>query len=728
MLRRTLPYFAVALCLYSTAFAENQFPFDVNNDSCFNQTDLTVILQSGLYDTKKPATTLQGDFDGDGFFDPSDLVFAFQSGLYETCQSDSSNSDNDTGIRGENNTGNDSLPSDTSSIAWPSTPFEEGTEVRVFGREARSASTITLPSPDTEGSYAWTGETGWERIGSTPDFLPFASDTDLDVSDPNWISFQSIITANRMDFFVPKGTRFIALEYKDNLLSPQLDPYEQKSKGPGVRINGTKIGELEALRDHRWKRVVLEIPSNLISDRSLRVEVGRGSGHYGEIHGSMLLHSIIASPVAIPARPAASGYWPATKEVVTNGQLFDRFGKPYVPLIVSAPQAYIARNQIDSLDLLKANTNFAIGHHEGSGQTYWEPNDLYIEDFRVMGIATKMTESIKKGYYTVPWHFSDSQAYYIRRVGKSMQYEGETYRELYNGTWNGVVDVWKATLEDLVKENVHTPFIYLKDELDHEDQTYWGAFEEMALELRAEANEIVPNVPTMVTMMGWKPLMLHSGFELADIVASDRYPVRGIDRLERVAEWNEELRRVAKGKPFVWVMTLEPKADIRRSPEELRTLSYIALAHGARGLWYFGDRGSMAEKSVQDFYGELGFVIDEIKSLQDIIHGSAKELARTVASTSDKESESFPQTFKNIGWELSAYDGISATLRESSTRKVLLAVSERNAQQQQRFSLPSLKAGDTIEVLFEGRTLTAAEDGYFEDSFRGYERHLYLVP
>ena len=81
------------------------------------------------------------------------------------------------------------------------------------------------------------------------------------------------------------------------------------------------IGELEAKRDHRWKRIVLSIPSSASKepDGRFRVRVGRWVRTTTEkFTGSMLIHRLIASPDPIPARASVSGFWPATTEICSK--------------------------------------------------------------------------------------------------------------------------------------------------------------------------------------------------------------------------------------------------------------------------------------------------------------------------------------------------------------------------------------------------------------------------
>lgn len=60
---------------------------DANLDNQANTRDISVAFQSGIFNTKQPATWSTGDWNGDGFFDQSDMDFVMESGDYERSAS-----------------------------------------------------------------------------------------------------------------------------------------------------------------------------------------------------------------------------------------------------------------------------------------------------------------------------------------------------------------------------------------------------------------------------------------------------------------------------------------------------------------------------------------------------------------------------------------------------------------------------------------------------------------
>jgi hypothetical protein len=312
-----------------------------------------------------------------------------------------------------------------------------------------------------------------------------------------------------------------------------------------------------------------------------------------------------------------------------------------------------------------------------------------------------------------------------------MTFGGQPYQSLYDGTWRGVVRVWERVVGDLVATNPNVPFIYLKDEWDHEDPN-WGSLEEQVVELRAVANRVAPGVPTMTTGMGWKPLMHLASFDLADMVASDRYPTSS--QLAQVAEWAEELRRVSGGRAFLNVLALTTAYDNVRndptlwsSPDYMRSAAYMSIVHGGRGFWMFSDPGGISDDYARAYYATIRPINDELASLSDVIHASATELGRTV-STTQNGGDFYPLAYRRTGDGTSDTDGVSTAYRQSATRKVLIAVNEWNTDRTARLSVSAVRAGDRITVLFEGRTITADVDGSFADAWDPFQRHAYQVP
>jgi hypothetical protein len=637
--------------------------------------------------------------------------------------------------------------------AWPNPGFGPGAITKVLGSTNDFTGAIALQSGQVVGAYGWWFEfshTGYERPGDPTGFWPYAQSSQLPDAGAGFLRWRSLVPYALGAVFVPGDSTYFAVEYKDNLLSPRLNPRDPGGDGPSVRIGNTLLGQLEAKRDHKWKRTVFAIPAG-----TLRETDGRYRIIINDVYGSTLIHRLIVAKGPIPARVPKAGFWPSTTKVLSNNKLYDRARKSYVPIIVDVGFGQLDVNQIDALDLIGANTNLSSGNAYGSGRNGWAPSDFYFTDEfgrenRMMGVPTNMNASITKGYFAVPWVYTDTQRNVIECIGTidpikiafcndqaiNINFGGPGYHELYNTTWRGVLRVWEKALQDLVASNPKVPFIYLKDEWDHQENT-WGSLEEQIVEMRSIANRIAPGVPTAVTAMGWKPLMHLASFDLADIVMSDRYPV--FNDLQEVAEWAEEMRRVANGKPFMNVLPLtRAYGNVRddpsqwNSPSYLRSGTYMSLIHGGKGIWWFGEPAGMLDQNGRNYYASLKPVTQELRLLRDVLHGSATELGRTIAETRDvgreqQQGASYPLNHKTFGDGTSSNPAVSTSYRQSARRKVLLSVNEwiltiTNA----RINVSTLQAGDTIKVLFENRSIIA-QNGFFVDTFSEFQRHVYEI-
>jgi hypothetical protein len=621
------------------------------------------------------------------------------------------------------------------AAGWPDASLGSGAStLRLGPAEVSSpAGALARVTGDNTGAYGWNGPTGFERPGDATGFWPYATAGQLPDGGSGFLPWRALVPAYPADVYVPGGTTHLAIEYKDNLWAPRLDPYRPKGEGPSVRVQGVKLGELEARRDHQWKRVVLAIPAGTPREADGRYRVRLGGGTYGqnEFYGSALVHRVIAARGPIPGRTPVPGFWPKRIRHAGDGRLYDRAGRPYVPIIVSLPHGNVDLTQIDATTYIGANTNLAVGSAEGAGRRGWAPMDYRTIDTRQMGITTTMAETKARGLFAIPWNYTDTWMYFVTRVGASMVYGGQPYQELYNGTWRGVVKVWEAGLRNLVASNTNAPLVYLKDEWDHES-TYWGSLEEQVRELREVANRVAPGVPTLVTAMGWKPLMHKTTWELADVIATDRYPTP--TRIAEVAEWAEESRRWSIGRAFLTVLALTNSyTNVRSDPTKwnsvdyLRSGFYIGIVHGARGVWMFGDPAGMNDAAARTYYASLKPLTTELRQLTDVIHGSATELGRTIATTR-LGANFYPLGYQAIGDGTSATDGVATAYRQSATRKVLLTVNEWNEWRTSRLRVSTVRAGDRITVLFENRTVTADRDGSFVDSYAPFARHVYLIP
>lgn len=202
----------------------------------------------------------------------------------------------------------------------------------------------------------------------------------------------------------------------------------------------------------------------------------------------------------------------------------------------------------------------------------------------------------------------------------------------------------------------------------------------------------------------------------ADILSYDIYPVGSTTpqvkgRLEYVASGVTNLVRRAAVGQSVW-MALETTAiDPTRRPTaaEVRTEVWMALIHGAAGIFYF----------VHEF--KPMFREDAIFRYPDIVrevmetNGMIKRLSPVLKS---------PSIFGTIS--VRSPVPIATMVKVHGDTTYIFAVAMENSPSTAQFAVNDIHQ-TSAHVIGEGRSVSIAS-GAFEDHFDGYAVHLYQIP
>jgi hypothetical protein len=202
----------------------------------------------------------------------------------------------------------------------------------------------------------------------------------------------------------------------------------------------------------------------------------------------------------------------------------------------------------------------------------------------------------------------------------------------------------------------------------------------------------------------------------ADILSYDIYPVGSATpqvkgRLEYVARGVINLVKRAADGQSVW-MALETTAlDPTRRPTaaEVRAEVWMALIHGATGIFYFVHefKPNFREDAIfryPDIVEEVTRTNRLIKSLAAVL--KSPSISGTIAVSSTTPIATMVKVFENTIY-------IFAVAMQNSPSTVRITVGDGH---------------DTnARVLGEARSLTVT-DGVLEDSFEGYSVHLYQIP
>lgn len=256
---------------------------------------------------------------------------------------------------------------------------------------------------------------------------------------------------------------------------------------------------------------------------------------------------------------------------------------------------------------------------------------------------------------------------------------------------------WKAP--DAIKSLMDHPAVfawYTCDEPDHAQWTVAPPEMRLATKLLHQAD---PNHPTWTVVMPWADSNIYQYAGTVDIIATDVYPISGYNReVTKVASATDVLRRAVKGEKPVFIVT---ESTSHATPEEEYAMTYLAITHGAKGILYWNFPDAKENPLIWETMLKIG------RELQEL----------TPILTSPDSRQAIEVNNPNIHFLLKEYKG----------KFYLLAINgSKEAQEKVVFHLPFLKVERKAKVLFEGRQLKIMGSS-LEDSFAGYERHIYEI-
>jgi hypothetical protein len=202
----------------------------------------------------------------------------------------------------------------------------------------------------------------------------------------------------------------------------------------------------------------------------------------------------------------------------------------------------------------------------------------------------------------------------------------------------------------------------------------------------------------------------------ADILSYDIYPVGSRTRqvkgrLEYVARGVTNLvRRVADGQS-VW-MALETTAldpAHRPTPAQVRAEVWMALIHGATGIFYFVHEFTPTFR--EDAIFRYPDIVEEVTRTNQLIRSLSPALRR-------------PSVFGTIS--VSSQIPIATMVKVHKNTTYIFAVAMQNSPSTVRITVDDAHHTNA-RVIGEGRSVSIAQ-GSFEDQFEGYGVHLYQIP
>jgi hypothetical protein len=197
----------------------------------------------------------------------------------------------------------------------------------------------------------------------------------------------------------------------------------------------------------------------------------------------------------------------------------------------------------------------------------------------------------------------------------------------------------------------------------------------------------------------------------ADILVNYTYPIANQRPLELVATGIENLNAYAAWrKPVIADIEASSIEGLPRpTPHQLRAEVWMSLIHGAAGLQYFCHR--MTPLNETD-------CLDDVETADTLqrINAEIMQLAPAL------NSQSFAVRPQSSNGAVT----VRAVSKNVEGTRYVFAVSMADGATTATFSLPALADASSVEVIGEGRNLTAS-NGRFEDAFAGYAVHLYRI-
>jgi len=207
-----------------------------------------------------------------------------------------------------------------------------------------------------------------------------------------------------------------------------------------------------------------------------------------------------------------------------------------------------------------------------------------------------------------------------------------------------------------------------------------------------------------------------------DFIMYDVYPITnsrredGENYLELTGQGVSRIRQwTANKKPVMcWIETTHIKHPTKApTPAQTGCEVWITMVHGARGVGYFCHDFTLESKRASALSRDKA-MLDQLRKT----NGKLVKLAPIISAPLATE----PATVKSEGG-----GRVIASTKKLPGATVVLSVNVLGEKARAVIPLAGLTRGARIEVLEEGRTLTAAEDGAFADEFAPYQEHVYKL-
>ena len=495
---------------------------------------------------------------------------------------------------------------------------------------------------------------------------------------------------------------FLQVRYKDHLVSP-VSIWSLGSN------DWRQAGELPGSFDHRWKSVEINIPGSMVasSEGLYRFRLGRQDG--SDVVGEIPIDLIRISESTMPMIPDNDGYFPSAYpsrfDELSINKSYKPGDKPFLPVgVVVNSGRTVTWKQVRELG---ASSVSMIGWNNNWRSLWRVTSDNKFVDRTEAGLPEWLANAETNDLKHVPAFNTDGFSWFIRSVYGS---EKDTLKALAN----------------IVKENTRQKSLLawmMKTQVDNSNSGM-GCPLEYALELGNIRKANDPLHPTAMLFSSDKPQVYQYFADATDIIAVDYYAFSEGNSLGELGKRISAAISQTKEKKTIWAIVEAGTSDgIKRmgrqlAAKEVVAQAYIALCHGAQGVWfYIGGGGQYLDLS------DLKKPQDGIRRFADEMFDKDKPIAkyflppfqtveimgaRQIVQTSDPAIHFIVQKSPDGIWHLIA-------VNESAEPKINV-----------RFTSDAFSAGKVVIIEQEDRLLALTE-GTMTDDFEGYQRHIYQI-
>ena len=215
-----------------------------------------------------------------------------------------------------------------------------------------------------------------------------------------------------------------------------------------------------------------------------------------------------------------------------------------------------------------------------------------------------------------------------------------------------------------------------------------------------------PYHPTMVLTMP-SPKTYYEWAHIPDIFATDIYPHNSRKPCTWISTVTDIAKRATRNKKPLWIVLQSMKWDEKPAPTpiELRCMTYLAVNHGANGIWYF----RYHDPKEREAKSQSPALLEAMRNLGGELHSLTPVFLHGNTDTSRLVTDR-----ATIDLSVKKYGG----------KTYAIAVNTLDRSSHVEFTLEW--SSSEVSVLFESRTIRPVKNRFL-DTFDPYDVHIYVM-